>query len=343
MTAAFELGLDTFGDITRDASGRKLTHAEALGNILEEAEPADECGIDFFGLGEHHRADFAISSPEAALAAVATRTRRIRLGSSVTVLSSDDPIRVFQRFATLDALSNGRAEVIVGRASFTESFSLLGFDLNQYEQLFSAKLDLFTGLLKQELLTWQGKLRPPLRGRRVFPPIAQGTLRTWMGVGGSPESVVRAAHSDLPMMLANIGGDRGRFPPYVELYHRAFAEIGHPARAIGVHSLGYVALTDEQACEEFWTDYKIVRDRIGIERGWSPVKRDEFVAEVERGSFYVGAPEAVARKTVATAKALHIVRFQMKYSAGPLPHKRQMRSIELFGRKVAPIVREMLL
>jgi alkanesulfonate monooxygenase SsuD/methylene tetrahydromethanopterin reductase-like flavin-dependent oxidoreductase (luciferase family) len=231
------------------------------------------------------------------LAAIAARTQRIRLGSAVTVLSSDDPIRVFQRFATVDAASNGRAEVILGRGSFTESFPLFGFDLRQYEELFEEKLDLFVELLKQAPVTWQGKLRAPLDKQRVFPPIEHGTLKTWIGVGGSPESVVRAAHYDLPLMLAIIGGDPKRFAAYVDLYHRAFKQFGRPAKPVGVHSPGYVADSDAQAREELWPDYKTMRDRIGKERGWPPMGRDEFVQEADHGSLYVGSPETVARKT----------------------------------------------
>lgn len=342
MTAPLEFGLDTFGDVTRDAAGALISHAQVIRNVVDEAVLADELGLDFIGLGEHHRADFAISSPETVLAAVASRTRRIHLGSAVTVLSSDDPIRVFQRFATLDAVSNGRAEVILGRGSFTESFPLFGFDLRKYEELFEEKLDLFAALLSQQPVTWQGKLRPPLREQLVYPPVENGTLKTWIGVGGSPQSVVRAAHYDLPLMLAIIGGDPARFTPYVDLYHRAFREFGRPARPIGVHSPGYVAETDAQAREELWPDYKAMRDRIGKERGWPPMGRDEFVSEAEHGSLYVGSPETVARKIAKTAKALGISRFQLKYSAGPLPHEKLMRSIELYGRKVVPMVREMM-
>ncbi|MFK4485846.1 LLM class flavin-dependent oxidoreductase [Bradyrhizobium sp. USDA 336] len=342
MTAPLEFGLDTFGDVTRDASGDMIPHAQVIRNVVDEAVLADELGLDFIGLGEHHRADFAISSPETVLAAIASRTKRIHLGSAVTVLSSDDPIRVFQRFATLDALSNGRAEVILGRGSFTESFPLFGFDLRKYEELFEEKLDLFAALLSQQPVTWQGKLRPPLKDQLVYPPVENGKLKTWIGVGGSPQSVVRAAHYDLPLMLAIIGGDPARFAPYVELYHRAFKEFGRPARPIGVHSPGYVAETDAQAREELWPDYKAMRDRIGKERGWPPMGRDEFVHEAEHGSLYVGAPETVARKIAKTAKALGLSRFQLKYSAGPLPHEKLMRSIELYGRKVVPMVREMM-
>jgi probable LLM family oxidoreductase len=342
MTKAFEFGLDTFGDVTRGADGALLPHAQVIRNVIEEAVLADRLKIHFIGLGEHHRADFAISAPEVVLAAIAARTENIRLGSAVTVLSSDDPIRVFQRFAAVDAASNGRAEVILGRGSFTESFPLFGFDMKQYEALFEEKLDLFVALLKQEPVTWQGNLRPPLKDQLVYPPIEHGTLKTWIGVGGSPESVVRAAHYDLPLMLAIIGGDPTRFRPYVDLYHRAFAQFGRPAKPIGVHSPGYIAATDEQAREELWPDYKAMRDRIGKERGWPPMGRDEFVREADHGSLYVGSPETVARKIAATVKALGIQRFHLKYSAGHLPHDRLMKSIELYGSKVIPLVNDML-
>jgi probable LLM family oxidoreductase len=342
MAPPLELGLDTFGDVTAGADGELLSHAQVLRNVVEEAVLADALGIDFIGVGEHHRADFAVSAPEVLLAAIAGRTRRIRLGSAVTVLSSDDPIRVFQRFATLDAVSNGRAEVILGRGSFTESFPLFGFELSRYEELFEDKLDLFAALLRQEPVTWKGRTRTPLSHQRVFPPIETGTLKTWIGVGGSPESVIRAVRYDMPLMLAIIGGDPQRFRPYVDLYHRAFAQMGKPAREIGVHSPGYVADTDQQAREELYPDYKRMRDRIGGERGWPPMAPEEFAQEIDFGSLYVGSPETVARKIAATAKALGISRFDLKYSAGTLSHDKMMRGIELYGRKVIPLVREIL-
>ena len=339
---ALELGLDTFGDVTRGAGGQLLSHAQVIRNVIDEAVLADRVGVDFFGVGEHHRADFAVSAPEVVLAAIATRTTRIRLGSAVTVLSSDDPIRVFQRFATVDAASNGRAEVILGRGSFTESFPLFGFKLEDYETLFEDKLDLFAELVNSEAVTWSGSTRPPLADQRVFPPIETGNLTTWIGVGGSPQSVVRAVRYDLPLMLAIIGGNPERFKPYVDLYHRAYAEIKRPVKPIGVHSPGYIAATDEQAREEIWGDYKQMRDRIGQERGWPPMQRSEFDQEVDHGSLYVGSPETVAKKIARTAKTLGLSRFDMKYSAGPLPHDKLMACIELYGTKVIPMVREML-
>ena len=342
MSNALELGLDTFGDVTAGTDGELLSHARVIRDVIEEGVLADELGLHFFGVGEHHRVDFAISAPETVLAAIAGRTRRIRLGSAVTVLSSDDPIRVFQRFSTLDAASNGRAEVILGRGSFTESFPLFGYELSQYETLFEEKLDLFAALLKQEPVSWSGTTRPPLTSQRVFPPVETGTLTTWIGVGGSPESVVRAVRYDLPLMLAIIGGDPKRFKPYIDLYHRAYAQLGKAVKPIGVHSPGYVADSDDQAREELLPDYKRMRDRIGAERGWPPMTSDEFVREVELGSLYVGSPETVAAKIAATVRALGISRFDMKYSAGTLSHGKLMRCIELYGTRVAPLVREML-
>jgi probable LLM family oxidoreductase len=337
-----EFGLDTFGDITAGPDGRLNTHAQVIREVIEQAVLADRLGIDAFGVGEHHRPDFAISAPDVVLAAIAGRTQRILLGSAVTVLSSDDPIRVFERFATVDAASNGRAEVTLGRGSFTESFPLFGFDLAQYEALFEEKLDLFAALLKQEPVTWKGKMRPPLINQRVFPPLEKPPLKTWIGVGGSPESVVRAARYDLPLMLAIIGGDPRRFMPFIDLYKRAYAQLGRPVNPIGLHSHGYVADTDVQAREELWPHHKGMRDRIGAERGWPPVTRAHFDQEADGGSLYVGAPETVARRIAATAKALGIARFDMKYSSGTLPHDKLMRSIELYGTKVMPLVRDML-
>lgn len=342
MTQPLEFALDTFGDVTADADGKMLPYAEVIRDIVEEAVLADQAGVDFFGLGEHHRDDFAVSSPEVVLAAIATATKRIRLGTAVTVLSSDDPIRVFQRFATLDAVSRGRAEIILGRGSFTESFPLFGFDLKQYELLFAEKLDLFSELLKQEPVNWTGDTRPALVNQRVFPLIEKPPLKTWIGVGGTPESVVRAASHGLPLMLAIIGGAPSRFRPYVELYHRALTQFEKPLQPVGVHSPGYVAATDEAARDEFWPHYKRMRDRIGAERGWGPMSRAEFDGEIERGSLYVGSPETVAKKIAATVKALGVQRFELKYSAGTLPHARMMTCIELYGRKVVPLARELV-
>jgi probable LLM family oxidoreductase len=332
-----ELGLDTFGDVTTG-----VTQAQVIRNLVEQAVLADELGVDFIGVGEHHRADFAVSAPEVLLAGMATRTKRIRLGSAVTVLSSDDPIRVFQRFATLDALSNGRAEVIVGRGSFTESFPLFGYDLALYEELFEQKLDLFAALLRQEKVNWSGRLRPPLVDQGVYPRPESGTIKTWVGVGGTPESVVRAARHQLPMMLAIIGGEPMRFKPYADLYRRACGQLGVETPEIGVHSPGYVGASDAAARDEFYPDYKAMRDRIGAERGWGPMQRAEYEREIELGSLYVGSPETVAQKIATTARGLGISRFDLKYSAGGLSQARMMSCIELYAREVMPRVRALL-
>jgi len=342
MSQTIELGLDTFGDVTEGPDGKPLHAAQVIRNLVDEAVLADAVGVDFVGVGEHHRSDFAVSSPEMVLAAIAARTQRIRLGSAVTVLSSDDPIRVFQRFSALDALSNGRAEVILGRGSFIESFPLFGFDLNQYDELFNEKLDLFAAVLTQQPVTWRGNLRAPLNSQNVYPKTQSGRLTTWIGVGGTPESVMRAAHYGMPMMLAIIGGDPKRFAPFADLYRRALEQLGKPQLPVGVHSHGFVGDTDAEARESLFPDYKRMRDKIGAERGWPPLTRTDFEREIEHGSLYVGSPEAVARKIASTARTLGVARFDMKYSAGPLSHEKMMRSVELYGRKVIPLVRDML-
>jgi probable LLM family oxidoreductase len=340
--AHLELGLDTFGDVTVDSGGSAITHAQSIRNIIEQSVLADQVGIDFIGVGEHHRDDFAVSAPEVVLAAIAARTERIRLGSAVTVLSSDDPVRVFERFSTVDAVSSGRAEVIIGRGSFTESFPLFGFDLQDYQQLFEEKIELFSELLKGGPVTWSGKLRAGLDDQSVYPPIENGTLKTWVGVGGSPESVVRAAHFGLPLMLAIIGGDPLRFAPYVDLYKRALGQFGRELLPVGAHSPGHIAASDEQAKEELWPHFKANRDRIGAERGWGPMSRDEFENEATAGALFVGSPSTVAAKIVRAAEGLGLDRFDLKYSNGTMPHEQLMSSIELYGREVIPLVREQL-
>lgn len=338
-----ELGLDTFGDVTIGADGKPLHHATVLQNILAEAELADRLGLSFFGVGEHHRADFAVSAPEVVLAGIAGRTQNIRLGSAVTVLSSDDPVRVFERFSTLDAISSGRVEVIIGRGSFTESFPLFGLPLDQYEELFNERLALFAELLKEGPVTWTGNTRAGLKDQRVYPQTASGHLRTWIGVGGTPASVVRAAHYGLPLMLAIIGGDPLAFVPYAQLYHRVLKESGRQPLPIGAHSPGYVAASDEQAREELWPHYSAMHDRIGGERGWPPLTRHGFEqAAGPNGALCVGAPATVATKIVRTAKALGLSRFDMKYSAGSLPHEKMMSSIDLYGSQVAPMVHDLM-
>jgi probable LLM family oxidoreductase len=338
-----ELGLDTFGDVTEMSDGTLNSPAQAIRDLVEQAVLADELGVDFIGVGEHHRDDFAVSAPDVVLAAVAARTTRIRLGSAVTVVSSDDPVRVFERFSTVDAISSGRAEVILGRGSFTESFPLFGYELSQYEELFEEKVNLFAELLTEQPVTWHGRTRSGLVSQRVYPPTESGHLKTWIGVGGSPESVARAARYKMPLMLAIIGGDPKRFVPFVELYHRALEAFGSEPLPVGVHSPGYIADTDEQARDELWPHMKRGRDRIGAERGWAPMQRADFDRDTgPDGSLYVGSPETVASKIANTARTLGLTRFDLKYSAGRLPHRNLMRSIELYGTEVIPRVREML-
>ena len=343
MTNVLEMGLDTFGDVTVDASGRRLSFGETLRNMVDQAVLADDVGVDFIGIGEHHRADFAVAAPEVVLGAIASRTSRIRLGSAVTVLSSDDPVRVFQRFATVDGLSNGRAEVILGRGSFTESFPLFGYDLDDYEALFEEKVELFNLLRTETPVTWGGTMRTSLQNQEVFPKTEHGNLRTWLGVGGSPESVVRAARYGCGLMLAIIGGRPERFAQYVDLFDQAQAHFGRQKLPVGVHSPGYIADTDEQALSEMWPHYRDMHARIGRERGWAPMSEEQFVMSAgPQGSLYVGSPESVAQKIVKTARALRLDRFDLKYSAGTLPHEQIMRCIELYGRVVIPRVRELL-
>ena len=338
-----ELGLDTFGDVTFDRDGRLRSQAQTLRDVVEEAVLAESVGVDAFGVGEHHRADFAISAPEVVLAAIAARTSRMTLGSAVTVLSTDDPVRVFQRFSTLNALSGGRAEVILGRGSFTESYPLFGYDLSRYEILFEEKLALFAELLKSGPVTWHGQSRSSLTRQVVYPPIEAGTLRTWVGVGGSPESVVRAARHGLPLTLAIIGGAPHRFLPFVQLYHQTLAHQGKAQLPVAVHSPGHVAATDEQARAELWPHYEAMMTRIGGERGWPLVTRAQFDREAgPDGALCVGSPDTVAAKIAKTIRTLGLSRFDMKFSAGTLPHDLLMTSIELFGTRVAPRVRELL-
>lgn len=337
-----ELGLDTFGDVSLGADGQMQRQDQTLRDVVAQAVLADRLGIDFIGLGEHHRDDFAISAPEIVLAAIAGQTSRIRLGTAVTVLSSDDPVRVFQRFSTLNAVSGGRAEAILGRGSFSESYSLFGYDMQDYDTLFEEKLDLFAKLVREQEVTWSGTTRAPLNRQRVYPPLGPEGLRVWVGVGGSPESVVRVVRQDLQLMLAIIGGDPRRFAPYIDLYHRACAQLGRPVRPVGVHSPGFVAATDREAQDLLWPHYQTMFGRIGRERGWPPVTRERFLAEVTEGSLYVGSPQTVARKIANTVSVLGLQRFDMKYSTGAQPHDQLMEGIRLYGTEVIPMVREIL-
>src|SRR5579864_1078615 len=334
----FELGLDTFGDVTVDANGALVPQPRVIREVVEEGIVADQLGLDFFAVGEHHRPDLAISAPEVVLAAIAARTSHIHLGSAVTVLSTDDPIRVYERFATLDAISNGRAEIILGRGSFTESFPLFGYKLEDYEILFEEKLALFAELLKEGPVKWSGTMRPPLDGQRAYPVTESGSIRTWVGVGGSPESVIRAARYGFPLVVAIIGGQPIRFLPLIDLYHRALKEFGRPELLVAAHSPGHVADSDEQAREELWPHYQAFYSRIGRERGWPPTTRQQFDAQSgPDGAIVVGSPETAAQKIVSMASGLGLARFDLKYSMGTLPHDKMMRSIELFGSRVKPL------
>lgn len=335
-------GLDSFGDIPTDTKGKLLSHAAAIRQVVEEAVLADKLGIDVIALGEHHREDFSISSPETVLAGIATKTKHIKLASGVTVLSSDDPVRVFERFATLDALSNGRAQIILGRGSFTESFPLFGFDLKDYEVLFEEKVELFAEILKEEPVTWSGTTRSSLEEADIFPKTESGNLHTSIGVGGSPQSAIRTARYGFPMMLAIIGGSPERFIPYIELYRQATAKFGTSADEIGMHSPGFIADTDEEAVRIAWPAHKTNFDRIGRTRGWPPMAREHFDNEVKNGSLYVGSPETVARKIATSIKALGVNRFDLVYGGGPMPASARLRMIELYATKVIPRVRELL-
>lgn len=337
------LGLNTFGDVGVFPDGHPVPHAQVLRQLLEQAELADEVGLHAFGVGEHHRRDFAVSAPEVFLAAAAARTRNIRLGSAVTVLSSDDPIRVFQRFSTVDALANGRAEVMLGRGSFIESFPLFGLDLADYEVLFEEKLALFDKVRAQRPVHWEGRTRPPISGLSVYPPLEHHLLPAWIGVGGTPESVLRCAEYGYPIIFAIIGGQPRSFAPLAGLYREAMTRYGHPMQQVATHSPGHIAATDGEAREELFPHWLALRNRIGAERGWGPGSRAEFDALCEpEGALYVGSPETVAAKIVLLKKNLGVDRFDLKYSSGTLPHPAMMRSIELFGTEVAPRVAELL-
>ncbi len=342
-TQSVILGLDTFGDVTRSADGERTSHAQVIRDVVEQAVLADRLGVDAITLGEHHRDDFAISSPEMVLATIAGRTDRIQLGTGVTVLSSDDPVRVYERFATLDALSSGRSEVILGRGSFTESFPLFGYDLADYETLFSEKLELFARLRIEGPVTWSGRHRTALVDQEVFPKTEQeGGVRAWIGVGGSPHSVLRSVQVGIPMMLAIIGGDPARFLPFANLYRQTQDELGREPMPLGVHSPGHIGASDAEARDELWEHWADNRNRIGRERGWPEARREEFEAEADSGSLYVGSAETVAQRIARTVRTLGADRFDLKYASGTMPHEQLMASIERYGRDVIPRVRELL-
>jgi probable LLM family oxidoreductase len=342
VRVSVQFGLDTFGDITKDAEGNPLTAAQTIRNVVEQAKLADEVGLDFFGVGEHHRAEYAVSSPEMVLAGIAGQTKNISLGTAVTVLSSDDPIRVYERFATLDAISNGRAEVVVGRGSFIESFPLFGFDLSDYERLFEEKLELLVEVMKGEPVTWSGTIRPPLNDVTMFPK-TEGEMPLWVGVGGSPESAVRVARYGVGLMLAIIGGPAARFRPFVDLYHRSVETFGTKSHPIAVHSPGHIASTDEEAWDAAYPSFELLNNSIGKERGWPAYSRARFQQEVgSEGAVYAGSPDRVAKKIAETIQILGAGRFDLKYANGDLSHELMMQSIELYGTEVVPRVRAIL-
>lgn len=335
-------GLDSFGDLATKADGSRMNYAESIRLVIDEAILADKLGIDAIALGEHHRDDFAISSPEMVLATIASKTKHIKLASGVTVLSSDDPVRVFERFSTLDAVSKGRAQVILGRGSFTESFPLFGYDLRDYEALFEEKIELFSKLLKEEPVTWQGTHTQSLDAADIFPKTESGKLETLVGVGGSPNSVVRAAAYDFPLMLAIIGGSPDRFAPYVDLYQRAAKQFGHTAHPIGMHSPGFIADSDEEAIKTAFPLFKEQMDRVGKTRGWTPMTREHFMNEVKHGSLYVGSPETVAQKIAHALRVIGAQRFDLVYGFGPVRADARRHMIELYAKQVIPRVRALL-
>ncbi len=335
---SIKLGLDTFGDNTITHDNEPVTPAQTIRNVIEQAQLADELKIDSFGIGEHHREDYAISSPDTVLAGIATTTQTIKLTTAVTVLSSDDPVRVYERFATLQALSNGRAEIIAGRGSFIESFPLFGYSLQDYDILYSEKLQLLQQLLQNQPVTWEGQTRTPLTNQNVYPP-TETPIPLKVAVGGTPSSVVRAAENNLPVTFAIIGGNPGRFLPMVNLYRDTLKKHGNPAQEIGVHSMGHIAETDEQAQEEFFPHYLKFHNKLGAERGWGELSIPQYVQEIKHGSLYVGSPATVAAKIQATADVLKIDQFDLKYATGTMPHEMLMNSIRLFGTEVSRLVK----
>ncbi len=339
-----ELGLHTFGDVDAAALDKGAEGARRIKDLLEEIELADQVGLDVFGLGEHHRPDYVVSSPAVVLAAAAARTKNIRLTSAVSVLSSDDPVRVFQQFSTLDLISNGRAEIMAGRGSFIESFPLFGYDLGDYDQLFAEKLDLLLAIQEQEIVTWsEGQLRPAINGRGVYPRPLQDPLPVWIAVGGTPQSVARAGAMGLPLAVAIIGGEYPRFAPFFNLYREAARRAGQDAAklktSINVH--GFIADTTEAAADQFYGPQAEVMNRIGRERGWGPTSRAHFdQSRGPLGNLFVGEPELVAEKIIAAHKVFGMDRFLLQMAIGPMPHGQVMRGIELYGTKVAAIVRK---
>lgn len=339
-----ELGITTFAETYPDpGTGHTVSHGERLRQVVEEAKLAEAVGLEVYGIGEHHRPDFASSSPATVLATIAGVTERIRLTPAVTILSSDDPVRVFQQFATLDLLSEGRAELMVGRGSFIESFPLFGYSLSDYEDLFAEKLDLLLAIRDNERVNWQGRFRPPLENQAIYPRPQQQPLPVWVAVGGTPASIVRAATRGLPVALAIIGGDPARFGMLADLHRRTLQESGHPVESapLAVHAHGYIADTTDQAAAEYYPSYAIAMSQLGRERGWGPMSRTQFDSmRSPVGSLVVGDVDTVAAKIIRFREILGIQRFMLHISVGTLPHDQVLRSIELLGTKVAPLVRD---
>lgn len=338
-----EFGLYTFAEVTPDPrTGVTITAEERLRDLMEEIELADRLGLDVYGVGEHHRPDFAVSAPAVVLGAAAVRTERIRLTSAVSVISSDDPVRVFQDFATLDLLSGGRAEIMAGRGSFIESFSLFGYDLKDYDALFAEKLELLLRVREETHVTWSGTYRAPLGGQGVYPRPVQDPLPVWIAVGGNAESAVRAGSLGLPMALAIIGGMPERFAPLAQIHREAARRAGHaPLPRLSINSHGYVADTADEAAETTYGPYKLMMDRIGRERGWPPMSRADFdFSRSLRGANFIGSPEDVIQKLLFQHEIFHHDRFLLQMTVGSIPHEKIMRSIELFAMTVAPAVRE---
>ena len=342
-----QIGIDSFAAAVPDPdTGITPTAAERLGHLLEEIELADQVGLDAFGLGEHHREEYLDSAPTIILAAAASRTQKIRLASAVTVLSAADPVRVFQEFATLDLISGGRAEIVVGRGSFIESFPLFGLDLQDYDSLFAEKLDLLLKLRDETYVHWSGKHRPALTGQGIFPRPLQGTIPIWLGVGGTPQSFARAGALGLPLMIAIIGGEPHRFRPLVDLYREAGHRAGHAPEklTVGIHALGYVAHTDKEAADDFFPGYAAAFTKIGQERGWPPVTRRQFEnVRGREGALIVSEPSAVVDKLLHYNEVLGgVARLDFQMSVAALPHPKLMRAIELLGTEVAPAIRKRL-
>jgi len=337
-----ELGITTFAETYPDPkTGEMIGHGLRLRQVLEEIVLAEQVGLEVYGVGEHHRPDFASSSPAVVLAAAAGRTSRIRLTPAVVILSSDDPVRVFQDYATLDLVSTGRAELLVGRGSFIESFPLFGYSLSDYDELFSEKLDLLLAIRDRERITWSGKFRSPLQDQAIYPRPQQDPFPIWVGVGGSPESIVRAATRGLPVALAIIGGNPDRFAFFADLHRKTLVESGHdPAAApLAVHAHGFVADSDEQAADEYYNAYAVAMTQLGRERGWGPMTRPQFeMMRSPEGSLVLGDVETVATKIIRMREVLGIDRFMLHISVGTLPHEQVLHAIELLGTKVAPLV-----